>query len=135
MNTTYFLNLLAGAAFHADDSEIPDEYYIGLSTTTPNTSGTGYTEPSTSAGYARVALSSYLGEPDSGVVTNQYSVDFPSSTASWGTITYFVVFDDSTRGSGNLLMYGALSTSRTVESGTIVSIQAGSLTLTVQDAS
>ena len=132
MNTTYFLNLLAGAVFHTDDSEIPEEYYIGLSTTEPSADGTGFTEPSSDYGYARVAITQLLGEPSGGVVTNSYAIDFPSSTADWGTVTHFIIFDALE--DGNLLMFGELSVSRSVEVGTIVSIQAEALTLTVQDA-
>lgn len=66
------------------------------------------------AGYARVKLSS-LGEPVDGVVTNSQAINFNESTASWGTITHFVIYDSATVGEGNLLMYGTLSTPRSVE--------------------
>ena len=70
MNTTYFLNLAAGNLFGTKTSpEIPSNYYIGLSTSAPNVNGTNVNEPSTSAGYARVKLTT-LSEPASGVVTN-----------------------------------------------------------------
>lgn len=57
MNTTYFLNCVAGNVFNTKTSPaLPTEYYLGLSTTAPAVGGTGATEPSSSAGYARVKL-------------------------------------------------------------------------------
>lgn len=44
-------------------------------------------------------------------------------------MTHFVVFDALT--GGNLLMFGNLSVSRTVEAATIMTIKAGSLNLSV----
>ena len=131
MNTTYFLNLIAGNVFGTKTSPaIPSAYYIGLSTTTPTVAGGNVTEPSSGAAYARVELTS-LSQPSNGVVTNSSNVDFPESTASWGTVTHFVVYDAAT--SGNLLMFGALTTARTVEAETMITIKAGQLNLNVQN--
>jgi len=135
MNTTYFLNCTAGNLFGTKkDPAIPEKYYIGLSLTKPNVNGTNVTEPSESAGYRRVELTS-LSEPSSGVVTNQYSINFEESTSAWGTIAYFVIFDSEAVGSGNLLMYGDLTTARTVEAATIMTIKEGYLTLSAQNPS
>lgn len=131
MNTTYFLNCVAGNLFRTKNSPaIPAEYYIGLSTTTPNINGTNVTEPAASAGYARVKLD-MLGEPVAGVVTNGANIDFNESTVSWGTVTNFVIFDALT--GGNLLQYGPISTPRSVEAGTIMTIKSGYLNLSVQN--
>lgn len=131
MNTTYFLNLAAGNLFQSKTNPpIPSEMWIGLSTTAPNPNGTGYTEPSSGTGYARVRLD-MLGEPNTGVVTNTANIDFNESTASWGTVTHFVIFD--AQNDGNLLQYGALSTPRSVEAATIMTIKSGYLNLSVQN--
>lgn len=131
MNTTYFLDCVAGNLFHTKESPaLPTEYYIGLSTTQPNINGSGYTEPSSGANYARVKLD-MLGAPNTGVVTNQANIDFNESTASWGTVTHFVIFD--ALNGGNLLQYGSLSTPRSVETGTIMTIKSGYLNLSVQN--
>jgi hypothetical protein len=133
MNTTYFLNCVSGNVFNTKTSpSLPKTYYIGLSTSTPTISGSGVTEPSTTNGYARLKLSS-LGTPTDGVVTNSSDINFAESTGSWGTITHFVIYDSATVGSGNLLMYGELTTSRTVETATIMTIKAGYLQLYVQN--
>lgn len=131
MNTNYFLNCVAGNVFQTKTSPaVPSKYYIGLSTTAPSVDGTGFNEPSADAGYARVELTS-LSEPTDGLVTNTLAINFDESTASWGTITHFVIFDDGAVDSGNLLMYGALSTPRAVEAATIMTIKENYLKLSV----
>ena len=72
MNTTYFLNLVAGNVFGTKTSPaIPTTYYLGLSSTAPTSSGTNVTEPSSAgSAYARVKLEN-LSEPTGGVITSQ----------------------------------------------------------------
>jgi hypothetical protein len=133
MNTSYFLNCVAGNVFNTKTSPAtPKTYYIGLSTTAPTVSGTNVNEPSSDAGYARVKLTD-LGEPTDGIVTNQQAINFNESTASWGTITHFVIYDEAAVDSGNLLMYGTLSTPRAVEAATIMTIKEGYLKLSAQN--
>jgi len=130
MTTQYFLNVVAGNVYGTDTgTALPTQYYIGLSTTAPTVTGMNVNEPS-GAGYSRVALAS-LGKPSGGVVTNTLSIDFPESTASWGTVTYFVIYDALT--GGNLLQYGQLSTPRSIEPATIMSIPTNYLNLSVQN--
>lgn len=133
MNTTYFLNLVAGNIYRTKTSPaIPSKYYIGLSTTTPTIAGGNITEPSASAGYARIELNS-LGVPTNGVVKNSSDINWPQSTASWGTITHYVIWDSLT--GGNALSYGPLTTPRAVEAATVMSVRTNSLSLFVQNAS
>lgn len=130
MTTQYFLNVVAGNIYNTDTAvDIPAKYFIGLSTTAPNVTGTNVTEPS-GGGYSRVELKT-LSKPSGGVVTNTASVDFPESTESWGIVTHFVIFDALT--GGNLLQYGQLSTPRTIEPETIMSIPVNYLNLSVQN--
>ena len=133
MNTNFFLDCVAGNVFRTKTTPaIPTSYYIGLSTTAPTVSGTNVDEPSIDAGYARVQLTT-LSEPVDGVVTNEQAINFNESTASWGTISHFVIFDSPTVDSGNLLMYGELSTPRSVETATIMTIKEGYLKLSAQN--
>ena len=131
MNTTYYINCVAGNVFGTKSTPaLPTAYYIGLSTTSPNVGGSNVTEPSTESGYARVQLTS-MSDPVNGVVSNTASIDFNESTASWGTVTHYVIYDSATVGSGNLLMYGELSSPRTVEAATVMTIRNNSLKLSV----
>lgn len=131
MNTTYFLNLVAGNLFRTETTPpIPSEMWIGLSTTAPTINGGNVNEPSGSTGYSRMKLEN-LSKPTAGVVTNTANIDFNESTASWGTVTHFVIYD--AQNGGNLLQYGALSTPRSVEAATIMTIKTGYLNLSVQN--
>lgn len=129
MTSTYFLNCIMGNVFMTKLSPtLPKKVYLGLSSTAPQVDGTGVSEPFASAGYQRVELTN-LGEPVNGVVSNGGEIQFDESSASWGTITHFVLFDSPT--DGNLLMFNQLSQSRSVETATIVMVKTGSLKLTL----
>lgn len=132
MVTTYFLNNIAGNIFGTKtDPALPSEYYIGLSTTAPTTAGENVTEPSTSGtGYSRVKVTSFS-EPDNGAVTIEEAVAFPESTADWGTVTHYVLYDAIT--GGNLLIYDPLNSSRHIDANTSVVFQQGSLTIAIQN--
>ncbi len=131
MNTTYFLNQVMGNLFKTKETPaLPSEYYIGLSSTAPNISGGNVTEPLSNSGYKRVKLEN-LSEPADGVITNEQAISFDESTANWGTMSHFVIYD--ALDAGNLLMYDTLSTPRNVEAATIVTIKANSLTLTLSN--
>ena len=133
MNTTYFLNCVSGNLFQTKvNPPIPTKYYIGLSTSAPNINGAGVNEPSTLTGYSRIELTT-LSEPVNGVVTNQQAINWDESISSWGVSTHFVIFYSSTVVEGNLLMYGELSTPRTVEAATIMTIKEGYLKLSAQN--
>ena len=121
MNTTYFLNQVMGNVFGTKTTpSIPSKYYLGLSTTTPNISGGNVSEPSPNGtGYTRVELNN-LSEPNNGVIVNDAPVAFPESTANWGTVTHYVVYDSETY--GNLLFFGEFELNRTVEKGTAIMI-------------
>ena len=131
MNTTYFLNQVMGNLFKTKETPaLPSEYYIGLSSTAPNISGGNVTEPLSNSGYKRVELEN-LSAPADGVITNEQAISFDESTANWGTMSHFVIYDALE--AGNLLMYDTLSTPRNVEAATIVTIKANSLTLTLSN--
>ena len=129
MTSTYFLNCIMGNVFMTKLSPtLPKNVYLGLSTTAPSVDGTGVTEPLASAGYQRVELTS-LSEPTNGIITNESEIQFDESSASWGDITHFVLYDAPT--GGNLLMFNVLTQARRVETATIVMVKVGSLKLTL----
>lgn len=127
MNTTYFLNLASGNLFGTKTTPpIPTKYYVGLSTTTPNLDGSGVTEPDSTGAYKRIQLTS-LSEPTNGTVTNTSSISFDESTSDWGIVTHYVIYDSATN--GNLLMFGAFSKPRSIETSTVMTIKEGYLKL------
>ncbi len=102
----------------------PSPVYVGLSTGSFNDDNSG-TELSGS-GYARQSIA--FNAASSGTADNSGAVDFPAATGSWGTVGHFGLFDAST--SGNLLIHGALTASKTVATGDILRIAAGDMDIT-----
>lgn len=102
----------------------PTTVYVGLSTASFNDDNSG-TELSGS-GYARQTIA--FNAAASGTADNSGSVDFPAATGSWGTVSHFGLFDAST--GGNLLIHGALTASKVVDTGDILRIAAGDMDIT-----
>lgn len=85
-------------------SGTPVTWYLGLSTTTPNDDGTGFSEP-VGAAYARVVVTNNTtnfppASTVSGVGTksNGAKFTFPNPTGNWGAITYYGWFLAATGG-------------------------------------
>ena len=110
--------------FGATAYTAPATLYVGLYTATPNDAGGG-TEVS-GTGYARQSAA-FTTSGDT--TSNPAAIEFPTAGSNWGTVTHVGVFDAST--SGNLLAYGALSTSKLVESGDVFRIPAGDLDISL----
>jgi hypothetical protein len=87
--------------------------YVALFTATPSDSGGG-TEVS-GGSYARVNSSTSWPAASGGSCANDVAIAFPTATANWGTVSQFGIFDAST--AGNLLYWGDLTTSRTINNG------------------
>ncbi|MBQ5824909.1 MAG: hypothetical protein IIW48_08890 [Clostridia bacterium] len=133
MNTTYFINQIMGNVFHTQSSPaIADKYYLGLSTTSPTVDGVCDGEPSTDGtGYERILLDS-LSVPENGLIKNTAAINFNESLTNWGSISYYAVFDSKT--GGNLLFFGDLDISKTVEVGTTITVKAGELIIQLYSA-
>lgn len=98
--------------------------YAGLSTTTITDPGTDATEPSGNS-YARVATTGNWNAAASGQKSNSNAITFPTASGSWGTVTYFALYDAST--AGNMLVYGPLTASKEIQNGDTASFSAGTL--------
>lgn len=106
----------------------PASVYIALYTAAPSDSGGG-TEVS-GGSYARQQVTA--GFTVSGVATrggNTGAITFPTATANWGVVTHVGIFDALV--AGNLLFHGALTASRTVDSGDTFSFAADALGVTL----
>lgn len=94
----------------------------GLETNSPSaeisTSGTAY---------ARQAVT--FAAASSGSSSTNATVTFPAATANWGTVTHVAVMDAST--AGNVLFWGAVTTSKTIETGDTFQVTSGNLTITL----
>jgi len=101
----------------------PSAVYVGLFTVTPGEAGGG-TEVS-GGSYARQAAT--FGAASSGATTNNANIDFTGMPAA--TTVAIGIFDAST--SGNMLLYGALTTNKTTDAGDTLRIATGSLSVSI----
>ncbi len=92
--------------------------------------GTLTDETSTSGtAYARKAVT--FAAASSGSSATNATVTFDAATASWGTITHIAVMDGGTAGSGNVLFWGAVTTSKTIDTGDTFQVSSGNLTISL----
>ena len=107
--------------------------YLALFTSDPGEGGSFSGEVSTSGtAYARKAVTfEAAGTSVTGTSRNNATVTFDTATANWGTITHVAVVDGSTAGAGNVLFYGAVTTSKTIETGDTFQISSGNLSISL----
>jgi len=124
--SNFLENALINATLRNTAYTSPASVYVGLFTTDPTDAGSG-TEIS-GGSYARVVAT--FTAPTDGVSPTNADVQFPQATATWGTVTHFGIFDALT--TGNLLYHGALTISKTIETGDVFKIASGNLTVTLE---
>lgn len=123
--SNYLENALINGTLRATNYTAPTTVYLALYTTDPTDANTG-TEVSGNA-YARQAIT--FGAPSNGVSTTTADITFPQATGSQGTIAFIGIMDALT--SGNLLYHSPLDVSKTIDTGDIFKVAAGSLTVTL----
>lgn len=109
--------------------------WMSLHTASPDDLSGG--NEATYSGYARVNIASLMSSSTVGTspeqtvrATNSGDINFPASTGATQTVTHWAIWSDQTLGTTAYLMYsGQLSSSRSVQSGDVVVIPAGSLTI------
>lgn len=117
MKTYFQANLNLDYDFGRTSYTPPTTLYLGLSTTPISRDGSGITEPSSSAGYTRVAIANdktKFSVSNNGELYNITDLSFPESTSSWGTVTHIFI-TDSLSGNGNVRYYEALPSPRQVQ--------------------
>lgn len=133
-------NKLIDQLFRGQAAPTTTTLYVGLLTAAPSDSGGG-TEVSGNS-YARVAVTSSLanwaGTQSAGSTTassgtggqtsNNSAITFPTPSGTWGTVTHFGIYDATT--GGNLLFWGALTISKTINQSDTVTFPAASLSIT-----
>lgn len=122
--SNYLENKVLLHVFGATAYTAPTTLYVGLFTSDPGEGGTG-TEVS-GGSYARQTVTFTVTD---NLASNTAAVEFPTASASWGTITYAAVYDAAT--GGNLLGSGGLATAKTIDSGDVFRIPAGDLDITL----
>jgi len=131
--SNYLENKIIDHVFQNTTFTSPSTLYVGLLTAVSDGEAGTVTEV-TGGSYARVAVTASNTEwsdatGNNGTTSNVNAVTFPQATADWGTATHFGIFDAAS--SGNLLIYAALTTSRTITNGSTPSFAAGALTVQI----
>ena len=109
------------ALFNNTSGNAATNLEAGTLTDETSTSSTGYTRKT-------VTFAAATGTNPCSSATNA-TVTFDAATASWGTITHIAVMDGGTVGSGNVLFFGAVTTSKTIDTGDTFQVSSGNLTI------
>jgi hypothetical protein len=123
--SNYLENALINGTLRAISYTAPTTVYLALYLTDPTDADVG-TEVS-GGSYVRQSIT--FGAPSGGVASNSVAIEFPQSTAAWGTIQYIGIRDNLT--TGNLLYHTALNSPKEIASGDIFKITPGNLTVTL----
>lgn len=136
----YLENKLVDQIFRGTAYTFPTTLYVGLLTAAPSDAGGG-TEVS-GGSYARASiaasLANFAGTQGAGTTvastgtggstSNNTAITFATPSATWGTVTHFGIYDAAS--GGNLLFWGALTISKTINQADTVTFPAASLSVT-----
>jgi 4-hydroxy-L-threonine phosphate dehydrogenase PdxA len=122
--SSYLDNQLINHVLGSGTYTKPSSLYVALFVGDPAGSGT---EVSTSGtAYSRQSAAFTVA---SNAASNTANLEWSAATSSWGTITHVAIYDAAT--SGNQLVTAALANSKTVNTGDIIRVNAGNLTVTL----
>jgi hypothetical protein len=128
----YLERQLLGHVFCGIPFSRPPALFVSLFTTAPSDAGPG-TEPPAALGYDRVAVTFALGPAltdGSSSASNTNVIQFAAASAGWGVVQWVGVHDAAS--GGNLLAWGALTSSRPVNQGDAVRFGVAQLALGLQ---
>lgn len=104
----------------------PTAWYLALFTSNPDEDGSGTEVSTVGTAYARQTAAFTV---SGNTASNNAAIEFPTATASYGTVSHVGVYDAST--GGNLIAYAALSTAKTIDTGDVLRVPAGDLDITL----
>lgn len=104
----------------------PTAWYVALFTSNPAEDASGTEVSTTGTAYARQSVTFSV---SGNTASNTAAIEFPTATASYGTVTHVGVYDAST--AGNLIAYAALTTSKAIDTGDVMRLPANDLDVTM----
>lgn len=130
--SNYLENKVLDHVLTATSYTAPGARYLALFN---NTSGNAaanleagtLTDEVSGGSYARKAVT--FAAASGGTSATNATVTFDAATASWGSITHVAVMDAST--GGNVLFWGAVTTSKNIDQGDTFQVTAGNLTISL----
>lgn len=133
--SNYLENEIVKHIFRTGSFTKPSALYVALCTAAPTDASTGSTITEvTATGYARVARAPLdanwaATSGTDGLTSNVAALDFGTWSTGPTTVTHFAICDASS--AGNVLVWGALTSSKTVAAGDAFSMPINQLTVTV----
>lgn len=125
--TTFLSNAMLNAVLRNIAYSSPATVYVGLHTAQANPEAGTVTEV-VGGSYARqVAV---FAAPAGGLCANNADINFPIASANWGTIMGAGIYDAVS--AGNLLYYGTLTVSKTINTSDQFKFLAGALSVQEQ---
>jgi len=121
LETEILDHVFAGAAYSA-----PGTHYLALYTAAPGETGGGTEVTTSGTAYARQSVAFTT---TGNTTSNTAAVEFPTATASFGTVTHVGVFDAAT--AGNLMAYATLASSKAIDTGDVFRVPATDLDITL----
>lgn len=104
----------------------PTAWYLALFTSNPDEDGSGTEVTTVGTAYARQTAAFTV---SGNTASNSAAIEFPTATASYGTVSHVGVYDAST--GGNLIVYASLSTSKAIDTGDVLRVNLGELDITL----
>lgn len=83
----------------------------------------------TGTAYARKSIA--FSPASNGTSVSSATVLFDTATATWGSITHVAIVDGATRGAGNVLFWGAVTTAKQIDTGDSFQVTSGNLTISL----
>ena len=105
----------------------PSTLYVGLFTASTGLETNSPSAEVSGNGYARKTVT--FAAAASGSSASNATVTFDAATGTWGTISHVAIMDSLT--TGNVLFWGQVTTSKTIESGDTFQISSGNLTISL----
>jgi len=126
MSFTNFLETeILDHVFGGNAYSAPATLYVGLFTAVSDAEAGTATEVS-GGGYARQSAAFTV---SGNTASNSASIEYPTATASYGTVTHVGIYDAST--GGNLMCTASLTASKAIDTGDVFRIPTGDLDITL----
>jgi len=119
---TEILDHVFGAAAYT----APGTMHLALFTSNPDEDASGTEVTTSGTAYARRTVAFTV---SGNTASNTGAVEYPTATATFGTVSHVGVMDAST--GGNLMAYAALTSSKTISTGDVFRVPAGDLDITL----
>lgn len=104
----------------------PTAWHLALFTSNPAEDASGTEVTTVGTAYARQSAAFTV---TGNTASNTSAIEFPTATATYGTVSHVGVFDAAT--GGNLIAYAALTTSKAIDTGDVLRVPAGDLDITL----